>query len=109
MKKNLRIVSAAAAALLAVAPVAATAVSTVSASAITDITLPGTNAQNAKGDITLNSSVKAVTYPEESVVNNVTGQVTDHMWNGSLTGSVTASYKGASYDVNFSWYSCCYL
>ena len=99
MKKNLRIVSAAAAALLAVAPVAATAVSTVSASAITDITLPGTNAQNAKGDITLNSSVKAVTYPEESVVNNVTGQVTDHMWNGSLTGSVTASYKGASYDV----------
>ena len=43
MKKNLRIVSAAAAALLAVAPVAATAVSTVSASAQTT---PVTKVQN---------------------------------------------------------------
>ena len=38
MKKNLRIVSAAAAALLAVAPVAATAVSTVSADVVTSAT-----------------------------------------------------------------------
>ena len=38
MKKNLRIVSAAAAALLAVAPVAATAVSTVNAAPVENIT-----------------------------------------------------------------------
>ncbi|MDM8290067.1 SLAP domain-containing protein [Lactobacillus crispatus] len=61
MKKNLRIVSAAAAALLAVAPVAASAVSTVSADAVTTatsvntpITLPDSN---AKVNITPNVSL----------------------------------------------------
>lgn len=65
MKKNLRIVSAAAAALLAVAPVAATAVSTVSAadsSAVTNatslgkVTLPNNATVNVKPNITLNTS-----------------------------------------------------
>lgn len=65
MKKNLRIVSAAAAALLAVAPVAATAVSTVSAadsSAVTSatqlgtVTLPNNATVNVKPNISLNTS-----------------------------------------------------
>ena len=60
MKKNLRIVSVAAAALLAVAPVAASAVSTVSADAVTSVTdlnkvtLP---ANDAKVNITPNVSL----------------------------------------------------
>ena len=61
MKKNLRIVSAAAAALLAVAPVAASAVSvnadavTTATSINTPITLPDSN---AKVNITPNVSLK---------------------------------------------------
>ena len=64
MKKNLRIVSAAAAALLAVAPVAATAVSTVSADAVNTATNIGTvpevsngSTVNVKPNISLNTSV----------------------------------------------------
>ena len=100
MKKNLRIVSAAAAALLAVAPVAAYGVSSVNAAANTQITLPANSDKNTKGTITLNSNVKAVTFPRETTTNNVTGQVTNNLWDGSLSGNVTASYKGQNYTVN---------
>ncbi|MBI1698769.1 SlpB [Lactobacillus crispatus] len=99
MKKNLRIVSAAAAALLAVAPVAASAVSTVSAAANTQITLPANSNKDTKGTITLNSNVKAVTFPRKTITNNVTGQVTEDVWDGQLSGTVSASYKGQSYTV----------
>ena len=99
MKKNLRIVSVAAAALLAVAPVAASAVS-VNAAANTEITLPSNSDKDTKGTITLNSNVKAVTFPRKTTTNNVTGQVENHMWDGSLNGNVTASYKGQSFTVN---------
>ena len=99
MKKNLRLVSVAAAALLAVAPVAASAVS-VNAAANTEITLPGNSNKDTKGTITLSSNVKAVTFPRKTTTNNVTGQVENHMWDGSLNGNVTASYKGQSFTVN---------
>ena len=63
MKKNLRIVSAAAAALLAVAPVAASAVSTVSADAVQTATQLGTvpdlsngDTVNVKPNVSLNTS-----------------------------------------------------
>ena len=63
MKKNLRIVSAAAAALLAVAPVAASAVSTVSADAVQSATQLGTvpalsngDTVNVKPNVSLNTS-----------------------------------------------------
>ncbi|NRO05420.1 SLAP domain-containing protein [Lactobacillus helveticus] len=63
MKKNLRIVSVAAAALLAVAPVAASAVSIVNADAITSVTQLGGitvnngDTVNVKPNISLNTSV----------------------------------------------------
>ena len=64
MKKNLRIVSVAAAALLAVAPVAASAVSTVSADAVQSVTQLGKvpafasdSTVNVKPNITLNTAV----------------------------------------------------
>ena len=98
MKKNLRIVSAAAAALLAVAPVAASAVS-VNAAANQTITLPGAPASTA-GDISLASNLKAVTYPEETITNNNTGVSHDHMWDGKISGSVVATFNGKQYTVN---------
>ena len=98
MKKNLRIVSAAAAALLAVAPVAASAVS-VNAAANQTITLPGAPASTA-GDISLASNLKAVTYPEQTITNNNTGVSHDHMWNGKISGSVVATFNGKQYTVN---------
>ena len=67
MKKNLRIVSVAAAALLAVAPVAASAVSTVSAAPITsvthlgNVTLPASGSTvNVKPNISLNTKAGSV-------------------------------------------------
>ena len=64
MKKNLRIVSAAAAALLAVAPVAATTVSTVSAAPVThlgNVTLPASGSTvNVKPNISLNTKASSV-------------------------------------------------
>ena len=98
MKKNLRIVSAAAAALLAVAPVAATAMP-VNAAANQTITLPGAPASTA-GDISLASNLKAVTYPEQTITNNNTGVSHDHMWNGKISGSVVATFNGKQYTVN---------
>ena len=105
MKKNLRIVSAAAAALLAVAPVAASAVSVNAASAVsvnatnsnsgvhTQINAGAainTNA-NAKYDVDVTPSLTAIA----AVTNN--GTVVS---NGSLTGTISATYGGQSYTAN---------
>ena len=102
MKKNLRIVSVAAAALLAVAPVAASTVSTVNAAVNTEISLPSSSDKDTKGTITLNSNVKAVTFPRVTTTDNVTGAVVNTLWDGQLSGNVTASYKGQTYTVNLS-------
>ncbi|GFO99472.1 SLAP domain-containing protein [Lactobacillus helveticus] len=91
MKKNLRIVSVAAAALLAVAPVAATAVSTVSAA--TTVNIDGNTstpvAQNT--DVNLATNFTAIAY-----VAGQNGQGTK----GVVSGSVTATYNGQSYTGN---------
>ena len=97
MKKNLRIVSAAAAALLAVAPVAASAVSTVSADANTNIVLGGTTAPAVKGDVNVTSNVQAITSPQTTTIDNQTGAVTYSNWDGKVNGTVTATYNGQSY------------
>ncbi len=77
MKKNLRIVSVAAAALLAVAPVAASAVSTVSADAVTSVT-----------------DLKKVTLPENDAKVNITPNV-------SLTTSVPGTDIKAALSASF--------
>lgn len=90
MKKNLRIVSVAAAALLAVAPVAASAVSTVNAAAVTtatklgDVKLPSSNAAvNVKPDVSLNTAV-----PSASI-------------EASISVSFTATVDGTTATANF--------
>ena len=92
MKKNLRIVSAAAAALLAVAPVAAAAVSTVSA--VTTININGNTstpvAQNT--DVNLATNFTALAY--------VKGQNGAPDTKGVVSGSITATYNGQSYTGN---------
>ncbi|WP_155860185.1 SLAP domain-containing protein [Lactobacillus amylolyticus] len=92
MKKNLRIVSAAAAALLAVAPVAAAAVSTVSA--VTTININGNTstpvAQNT--DVNLATNFTALAY--------VAGQNGAPDTKGVVSGSITATYNGQSYTGN---------
>ena len=100
MKKNLRIVSAAAAALLAVAPVAASAVSTVSADANTNIVLGGTTAPAVKGDVVLTSNVKAVTKPNITVTDNVNGQHGYYRWDGKIAGTISAAFGGQTYTAN---------
>ena len=86
MKKNLRIVSAAAAALLAVAPVAASAVSTVSAAApSTVVNLGGLNVQ-ANDAIKVNPSITLV-----GKGNHI---------DGSATASVTATVNGKAVTAN---------
>ncbi|MCP9331255.1 SLAP domain-containing protein [Lactobacillus kefiranofaciens] len=92
MKKNLRIVSVAAAALLAVAPIAASAVSTVSAA--TTVNIDGNTstpvAQNT--DVNLATNFTAIAY--------VAGQNSARGTNGVVSGSVTATYNGQSYTGN---------
>ena len=90
MKKNLRIVSVAAAALLAVAPVAASAVSTVNAAAVTtatklgDVKLPASNAAvNVKPNVSLNTRV-----PSASI-------------EASISVSFTATVDGTTATANF--------
>lgn len=106
MKKNLRIVSVAAAALLAVAPVAASAVSTVSAAdssavttanaskAVTTVDLGGNNsatvAQNS--DVNLATNFTAIAY--------VAGQSGAQGTSGVVSGSVSATYNGQTYTGN---------
>ena len=99
MKKNLRIVSAAAAALLAVAPVAASAVSvnaadntvaTTTNTANTVINAGGTainTPADAKYDVDVTPNLTA------TAASTVNGQTI----NGSITGNITASYNGQSY------------
>lgn len=106
MKKNLRIVSVAAAALLAVAPVAATAVSTVSAAdssavttanaskAVTTVDLGGNNSATAaqNSDVSLTTNFTAIAY--------VAGQNGAQGTSGVVSGSVSASYNGQTYTGN---------
>ena len=87
MKKNLRIVSAAAAALLAVAPVAASAVSTVNAAAVNAIAVGGSATPLPNNsDVQISSSVAGVTTKNGSSYTN-----------GRISGSINASYNGTSY------------
>uniref|UniRef100_UPI0026167962 SLAP domain-containing protein n=1 Tax=uncultured Lactobacillus sp. TaxID=153152 RepID=UPI0026167962 len=81
MKKNLRIVSAAAAALLAVAPVAASAVSV---NAATTIEWAGNVAENA--DVKVSASLQGVA-------------ASTHV-NGNISGTITGTYNGQSYTAN---------
>ncbi|NRO75648.1 S-layer protein [Lactobacillus helveticus] len=92
MKKNLRIVSVAAAALLAVAPVAASAVSTVSAATTINAGSAVNTNTNAKYDVDVTPSVSAIA--------KVAGSDTMPTIPGSLTGSISASYNGKSYTAN---------
>ncbi|TDM89386.1 SLAP domain-containing protein [Lactobacillus crispatus] len=95
MKKNLRIVSAAAAALLAVAPVAASAVSVNAAATTTNTAYTVINADgtaintpaDAKYDVDVTPNLTAI------AASTVNGQTI----NGSITGNITASYNGQSY------------
>lgn len=91
MKKNLRIVSVAAAALLAVAPVAATAMPV---NAATTVNINGNTstpvAQNT--DVNLATNFTAIAY--------VAGQNSAQGTNGVVSGSVTATYNGQSYTGN---------
>ena len=90
MKKNLRIVSVAAAALLAVAPVAATAMPV---NAATTVNINGNTtsvAQNA--DVNLATNFTAIAY--------VAGQNSAQGTKGVVSGSVTATYNGQSYTGN---------
>ena len=98
MKKNLRIVSAAAAALLAVAPVAASDVSVNAA----DTTATTTNTANT----VINAGGTAINTPADAkydvdVTPNLTATaastVNGQTINGSITGNITASYNGQSY------------
>lgn len=104
MKKNLRIVSVAAAALLAVAPVAASAVSVNAADSTTvnatnsqlktTVDLGGNNsatvAQNS--DVSLTTNFTAIAY--------VAGQNGAQGTSGVVSGSVSASYNGQTYTGN---------
>ncbi len=96
MKKNLRIVSAAAA-LLAVAPVAAAAVSTVNAADST-----ATTTAKATDYTIINLGGSAVSSNENQV--DVTPALTLNGKKGnikaSLTGSITASFGGKSFTAN---------
>ena len=85
MKKNLRIVSAAAAALLAVAPVAAVAVSTVSADATT-----GSNYT----EINLGSTTADVAENPVDVTPSLTLTAKNGKVNGNLKGTISASFGG---------------
>ena len=96
MKKNLRIVSIAAAALLAVAPVAASAVS-VDAAAVTNINAGNSSINtntNASYDVDVTPSVSAVAAVAANTANNTPAI------DGSLTGTISASYNGKSYTAN---------
>ena len=106
MKKNLRIVSAAAAALLAVAPVAASAVSTVSAADSSAVTTATNSTSAANNNVLLNlngagdtannaantvnvSSNFSLNAPVKDTNNNVTA-------NATLGGELTATLNGTT-------------
>jgi hypothetical protein len=93
MKKNLRIVSAAAAALLAVAPVAASAVSVNAATVINAGAAINTNT-NAKYDVDVTPNISAVAAVAANAQTNTLAIP------GNLTGTISASYNGKSYTAN---------
>ena len=104
MKKNLRIVSAAAAALLAVAPVAASAVSV---NAADNTTVNATNSQlkttvdlggNNSATVAQNSDVNLTT--NFTAIAYVAGQNGAQGTSGVVSGSVSASYNGQTYTGN---------
>ena len=88
MKKNLRIVSAAAAALLAVAPVAASAVSTVNAASVTSATQLGKVPTLANGD--------AVNVKPNVSLNTVHGSI-----KAAISVSFDATFNGTTATSNF--------
>ena len=88
MKKNLRIVSAAAAALLAVAPVAASAVSTVNAASVTSATQLGKVPTLANGD--------AVNVKPNISLNTVHGSI-----KAAISVSFDATFNGTTATSNF--------
>lgn len=107
MKKNLRIVSVAAAALLAVAPVAASAVSTVSAAAVTTATqlggvkLPTSNAAvNVKPNVSLNTAVGNSVKASISVSFTATIDGTTATANLDPKSTEVSLYKGTVSDAN---------
>ena len=104
MKKNLRIVSVAAAALLAVAPVAASAVSV---NAADNTTVNATNSQlkttvdlggNNSATVAQNSDVNLTT--NFTAIAYVAGQNGAQGTSGVVSGSVSASYNGQTYTGN---------
>ena len=88
MKKNLRIVSVAAAALLAVAPVAASAVSTVNAASVTSATQLGKVPTLANGD--------AVNVKPNVSLNTVHGSI-----KAAISVSFDATFNGTTATSNF--------
>lgn len=95
MKKNLRIVSAAAAALLAVAPVATYAVSTVSADAISNINSSNVSLNNVNwgiGSVENGTSFNVKPNLVLNAQNEAAG--VEH---STLTGSITATVNGKDY------------
>ena len=93
MKKNLRIVSVAAA-LLAVAPIAATAVPVNAATTINASSSAINTNTNAKYDVDVTPSVSAVAAVAANTANNTPAIA------GSLTGTISASYNGKPYTAN---------
>ena len=99
MKKNLRIVSAAAAALLAVAPVAAAGVvaptavvSAADATDYTNINLGGTTVSNTENQVDVTPSI---------VLNgNVKNTAGNLISKATLSGSISATFGGKSYTAN---------
>ena len=88
MKKNLRIVSVTAAALLAVAPVAASAVSTVSTAPITSVT--------HLGNVTLPASGSTVNVKPNISLNTKAGSVS-----AAISVSFSATVDGTTANANF--------
>ena len=89
MKKNLRIVSVAAAALLAVAPVAASAVSTVNADAVTSV--------DHLGSVTLPNNGAVVNVKPNISLNTKAGSV-----DAAISVSFSATVNGTTANANFS-------
>ena len=89
MKKNLRIVSAAAAALLAVAPVAASAVSVNAADAVTSV--------DHLGNVTLPNSGATVNVKPNISLNTRAGSV-----NAAISVAFSATVNGTTSNANFS-------
>ena len=96
MKKNLRIVSAAAAALLAVAPVAASAVSVNAADSTATTTAKATDYTNINlGGSAVSSNENQVDVTPALTLNGKKGNI-----KASLTGSITASFGGKNFTAN---------